>query len=436
MLERRPGEEVNSVESTANRSGRASGWHLLRTRNFSLLWAGQIISQIGDGLNKVALLWFVYELTGSALKMTVIGLLQTLPPLILGPAIGVYLDRLPKKPVMIWVDLLRALLVLLIPVLHLFDELTLARLYVLVFLISIVSTVFGPALASAVPLLVSRTQLTAANALIQTTTNIGMLAGPAISGLGIALVGAQNVLYLNVATFLISALCLLLIQTRQMSEGLVPEMVRRSFLHDALVGFRFIFSSPMVFALMISSSLYSFAASAFIFLLPVFAKVHLGLGPVQLGGLWSSMGVGMLIASLWLASVQQRDFCARLRIIAGSLGIGGLAMVSLSVLKLPALVTGIMMLIGTSLALFTPITWAFLQEMTPASFMARVLTTFSTGGMFAAMLGLAFFGWATDAVGPQVSLIGTGLVFLLTAVILLQFSRHYGFPTLVEAPLP
>src|SRR5919106_1439258 len=83
-----------------------SGWDLIKTRDFTLLWASQAVAQIGDGLIKVALLWFVYKLTGSALKMTVIGLLQTVPPLLLSPLIGVYLDRLPKKPIMIWIDLL------------------------------------------------------------------------------------------------------------------------------------------------------------------------------------------------------------------------------------------------------------------------------------------------------------------------------------------
>ena len=78
-----------------------SGWRLLGTRDFGCLWAGQFVSQIGDGLSKVALLWFVYERTGSALKMTAIGLLQTIPPLVFGPLIGVYLDCLPKKAVMI-----------------------------------------------------------------------------------------------------------------------------------------------------------------------------------------------------------------------------------------------------------------------------------------------------------------------------------------------
>src|SRR5689334_21488121 len=83
-----------------------NGWGLLRSRDFGLLWWGQVTSQIGDSLNKVAILWFVYDMTGSALKMTLIGLLQTIPPLVFGPLIGVYLDRLPKKAVMIAVDLL------------------------------------------------------------------------------------------------------------------------------------------------------------------------------------------------------------------------------------------------------------------------------------------------------------------------------------------
>src|SRR5919112_971907 len=73
------------------------GWVLLRDRNFGPLWAGQLVSQIGDSLNRVALLWFVYHLTGSTLKTSLIGLLQTIPPLLLSPVIGVFLDRLPKK---------------------------------------------------------------------------------------------------------------------------------------------------------------------------------------------------------------------------------------------------------------------------------------------------------------------------------------------------
>ena len=213
------------------------GWELLKTRDFGLLFAGQTISQIGDSLNKVALLWFVYELTGSALKMTVIGLLQTLPPLLLGPLIGVYLDRFRKKPVMITVDLLRTVMILLIPLLYLVEALTLDRVYLLVFANAVVSTVFGPALASAVPLITSKDRLVAANALMQSTANIGLLVGPAVSGIGIALIGAQNVLYVDAATFFVSALCLMPIRTQETlqpdlsgkgwTEGVASDLTRR-----------------------------------------------------------------------------------------------------------------------------------------------------------------------------------------------------------------
>src|SRR5215216_4310582 len=89
---------------------RMPGWQLLKARDFSLLFWGQMTSQIGDSLNRVALLWFVYQLTGSAMKMVMIGLLQTIPPLVLSPLIGVWLDRANKKSVMVWVDIARTLL--------------------------------------------------------------------------------------------------------------------------------------------------------------------------------------------------------------------------------------------------------------------------------------------------------------------------------------
>ncbi|HJU05613.1 MAG TPA: MFS transporter [Nitrospiraceae bacterium] len=408
-------------------------WGLLRDRNFAFLWAGQMISQVGDSLNKVALVWFVYDLTGSTLKTTVIGLLQTIPPLVLAAPIGVYLDRLSKKRVMIWIDLIRAALVLIIPLLHLAGALTLPRLYILVFLISLFSSVFGPALVSSLPLLVARPQLTAANALIQSTTNIGMLAGPAISGAGIALVGAQNVFYVNVVTFLLSALCLAPIRLAHDSSR---DMARTgTFLEDALVGFRFVGSHPMIIALMVGASLYSMAASAVVFLLPALAKSHFHMGAMGLGALWSLLGIGMLGASLWLSSLRHRDLCARLRLVSTSLVLGGIAMVALGLLTWTSATMASMVLLGGSLALFTPIIWAFLQELAPTEMLARVLTTFNTAAMAASMAGMLLFGWTADAFAPRASLMGAAMTFFIAAAVLTAFGRRYGFPAIASQPL-
>lgn len=402
-----------------------SGWRLLRQRDIAFLWWGQVISQVGDSLNKVALLWFVYELTGSALKMTLIGLLQTLPPLVFGPLIGVYLDRLPKKQVMIWVDVIRAVMVALIPVLFALEALTLERLYVLVFLTAIVSTIFGPALSSAVPLVVSKAHLTAANALLQSTCNIGLLVGPAISGTGIAFIGVHNVLYINAVSFLISALFLLPIR--------VPEAVSeyrsltdvRGLAQDLLTGFRFVFSQDRTVALlMATAALYSLGMSAFMFLLPVIAKNLLHLGPVELGWLWSALGCGMLAASTWLSLSIHRDQQGRLRIVSGSVAVGGLAVGGLGLLEIPGLAIVLILVIGGSTALFTPVVWGLLQEMTPHRLLGRVFTAFSIGGMSAAMAGMAGFGWAADAMGLTVSLVGISLVLLGTAAVMIQISRR------------
>ena len=211
---------------------------------------------------------------------------------------------------MVWVDILRAFLTFLIPALYATDQLSIEGLYGLIFLTSVVSTIFGPALVSAVPLLVRSSELMSANALIQGTNNIGMLLGPAISGIMIALINAENVLFVNSTTFLISALCLMPIRFRVPHVTAVENS--SSMWEELKVGFRFVFGrQSMVFTLVIISSLYNLGVSAFVFILPVYAKEFLQVGPVQLGWLWSALGVGMLDASTWLAWKKHSDMRGR-----------------------------------------------------------------------------------------------------------------------------
>jgi MFS family permease len=423
---RRKSEQATVQSESADCASR--GWRLVKTRDFGLLWWGQVTSQVGEGLNKVALLWFVYELTGSALMIATVGLLQTVPPLIFGPIIGVYLDRLKKKQVMVWVDLIRTVLTFIIPALYGLGLLRLEGLFVLIFLTSMVSTVFGPALVSAVPLLVRRSELVSANALIQGTNNIGLLLGPAVSGILIALIGAQYVLYVNAATFFISALCLIptrINETVQQEPNIAAPA--GSVLSDLSVGFRFVFSDrSTVFMLVTISALFNLGASAFVFVLPVYAKESLQVGPVELGWLWSALGAGMLAASSWLAlrRKDKDDVRSRMQVLVRGTTMGGLAVCSLSVLESPMVAAAFVLLVGAGAAVLNPVVWALLQEVTPSHLMGRVLTTFSTGSMAAAMVGMSGFGWIADAIGPGESLIGLGLVLLLTAYVATHFTRR------------
>lgn len=412
-----------------------AGWELLKARDFRLLFVGQSISQIGDSLIKVALLWFVYELTGSALKMAVIGLLETIPPLALGPLIGVYLDRMPKKRIMIAIDLTQGALILLIPVLYALNALTLERLYLLVLLIAILGCAFGPALASAVPLIVDRPRLAAANAFLQITTNIGVLAGPAIAGLGIAFIGAQNVLYLDAACNFSSAVFLMLIRMR---ETVMParEAASQSVWQDLLAGFRFVFIQQRIIStLMIAAAFYSLAASGFIFMLPVYAKQLLHIGPIGLGAIWSALGAGMLAASAWLLWMKPRALASRLRVLSASMAVGGVAVWGLSLLQTPLLVAMTVAVVGVSTGLFMPVVWSLLQELTPETLRGRMFTTFNTGGTMSAMAGMAGFGWVADTLGARLCLVGVGL-FLLGGGLCCHLFNRRRTATAASSPRP
>lgn len=399
-------------------SGHTTAWHqLLTTRDFGWLWAGQVISQIGDNLTKVALLWFVYQLTGSALKMTVIGVLQTVPPLLLGPITGVYLDRVSKRAAMILIDVVRGGLLILIPIFHALGLLNLMWLYVLVFIVSLFSMAFGPALNAAIPLIAKEDQLTTANAIMQGSVTIGQLLGPAISGILIAIIGAQNVLYVNAATFLISALCKIPLRIRSPN----PQGARgsaKTVWRDLREGFRFVFvQHRLLLMLMIMAALFTMGSAGFMFLLPVIGERILRADSVELGWLWSSLGFGLLITTIWLALQDQVDLCRRLWTIAGSALIGGLAVLGLNWTPPMIVVAVLMVAIGGSSGLVTPIVSASLQQMTPKDLLARVFGVFNTGTMAFAMIGMTALGWMADHFSPVVSLVGIGTVKLGTAAI-------------------
>jgi MFS transporter, DHA3 family, macrolide efflux protein len=390
---------------------------LLLTRDFGLVWSGQLISQIGDGISKLALLWFVYAITGSPLKTSVIGLLQTIPPIVLGPVIGVYVDRLPKKVLLIVSDILRALLIGLIPCLIPVESFTVTVLYALVLFHALATAVFGPALTAAVPAIVPKTQFTAANALLQGTTSLGIIFGPALSGLGIAAYGSQEVLCLNAVTYMVSAGCLVFVRFADSAPRGNPVAEPTTMLRDLIEGLRYsVVSQPVILLLTGIAALYTFGTSALTALFPVFARSMLGLGPVEVGYLWSALGVGLLVTSIGLIWVTGWTLRDRTRLIVGTSVLSGTAICALTWTVDPYKAGVLMGLIGGGMGALTPIAWGFIQELAPRHMVGRILGLYGTGAMTAAIIGISTFGWVTERHGPQTGLIGIGVVLLVTAL--------------------
>ncbi len=393
-----------------------SHWRLLFARDFGLVWLSQLVSQVGDGISNLALLWFVYSITGSPVKTTIIGLLHTIPPIVLGPLIGVYVDRLPKKIFLIGSNALRAVLIGIIPCAIQTDTFTVNLLYVLVLLDAVAMAMFNPALAASVPLIVPRTEFTAANALLQSTTSLGIIFGPVVSGIGIALFGSQEVLCLNAVTYFVSALCLGLVrlETRDPSAG--SKRIGGSALQDLMEGLAFVaIKQRVILLLIVTAGCYGFGASALTTLFPVFARKLLGVGPVEVGYLWSALGVGLLLMSMALLRFTAWNLSDRTRIIAGASVASALAIGALVWTKDLYLVSLLMIAIGGGLGAFTPIAWGVVQELTPDMMVGRVLGLYSTGVMIAAISGISAFGWVTERFGESTGVAGIGAIFLVTA---------------------
>jgi MFS family permease len=390
--------------------------HLLFTRDFGLIWFSQLVSQVGDGISNLALLWFVYSITGSPVKTTIIGLLHTIPPIVLGPFIGVYVDRLPKKLFLIGSNMLRAVLIGIIPCVISTDIFTVNLLYTLVLLDAVAMAMFNPALTSSVPLIVPRTQFTAANALIQSTTSLGIILGPAVSGVGIALFGSQEVLCLNAVTYLVAALCLGIVRlgTPHSSKG--QEKTGRSVRRDLMEGLMFVVVKQRVISLLVvTAGCYGFGASALTTLFPVFARKMLGAGPVEVGYLWSALGVGLLLMSMILLRFTEWSLPDRTNFIVGASTASALAIGALVWTRNLFWVGLLMMVIGGGMGAFTPIAWGVMQELTPQAMIGRVLGLYSTGVMTAAISGISTFGWVTEHFGEAAGVAGIAAIFLLTA---------------------
>ncbi|MDF0665249.1 MAG: MFS transporter [Nitrospira sp.] len=396
----------------------------LLTRDFSLVWWSQVLSQVADGVSKLALLWFVYSITGSALKTTVIGLLQTLPPIVLGPVIGVVVDRLPKKAILICSDLTRALLIGLIPCWVSVESFTIEALYLLTFLYGIATAMFVPTLSSSVPLMVEKEQLTAANALLQGTTSLGIIIGPVISGLGIAFSGSQDVLCINAVTYVASAVFLFPLR---LSAGLTtppPESRRTTAIEDLFDGIRYtLIARRTILMLIMLASLYTFGSGAFTTLFPVFGKKLLSLGPVEVGYLWSWLGVGLLLVSLCLVRLSEWELRRRVSVIAWSSAVGGLALCGLVWTSNIMVATLLVMLIGMGLGTWTPIAWGIIQEISPAHMVGRVMALYTAIATATSMAGMTFFGWLIEVSSESASLIGIGAVLLALAMCSLWFRR-------------
>ena len=174
-------------------------------RDFWVVLLGQGISSFGDAITNTALPILVLALTGSGLAMGIVGVLSTLPDLVLGLPAGAYADRWDRRKMMLLADLGRAVLTAVIPISVWLGGPTLALILLVTFPLNALRVLWLAAFTAAVPGLVGRGQIARANAVFEAFFNIGWIVGPALAGLLAATIGPGPTIAIDAITFAVSS---------------------------------------------------------------------------------------------------------------------------------------------------------------------------------------------------------------------------------------
>ena len=393
----------------------ANARRLWQDRDFLLFWLAHVVSLSGTLVSSVALLLLIFQLTNSAFLTSLTSVFQVLPYLLFGFVAGAMADRVDRKRLMVVSDVLNTLFLGSIPLAAALHLLTLPHIFAVSLLSATAFVWFDAANWGAVPALVGRERVMAANSAIWTADSFLTVAVPAVAGGLIAVVGAAATISLDALSYAFSAIALLLTvrafhSARAESTTLADSLVQR-MRADIREGLQFIWRHPLVRMLTLTGFGSSMTGGAIGGLLVIYAVRGLGLSEHdgRIGLLYTAGAVGSLVitpAIPWLAK----------RVPVGAITLVGLTASPILIVALvlaPNFAAGCVIYALWAMAYATVIQngISFRQMVTPESLLSRVNTT-------ARMIawGGQPFGAALGGVLAELSDVRTAFLIMATAV--------------------
>jgi MFS family permease len=389
-----PGQPVkNSVKNSL--------WRLPDFRN---LWLAQAVSLLGSQVSVLAFpLMALTLLHASVIQVSLLRSVQFLPSLLLGLPVGVWVERLPRRPVLIVSDVVRGIAMASIPVTYAFHALRLPLLFVVAFVIGLGMVFFDVAQLSYLPTLVGQERLADGNSKLEGSRSFALLAGPSVGGFLVQFFTAPVAIAVDVFSYAVSAVFLSLVRGRS-----DPEPIEQLSLREEISeGVRFIFSHPLLRPLTLCGGVANLALSSVLTLqVPYGVKtLHLDAGTI---GVILAIGSGGGLFGAVISGKVVKRFGPGPSILAC------LVMCSIGVVFVPLAAEAVVFALGlfvvdASTVIFSVVAMTLCQTVTPARLLGRVLATArfvswgtlplgsAVGGMLVAPLGLRGVLWGAAA---------------------------------------
>jgi MFS family permease len=389
--------------------------------SFGALWSGQLISLFGDRVHQVAIAAIVFVLTDSPIAVALVFVFATLPNLLFGPIAGTLVDRWDHREVLVVSDILRAAVVVVMPIAA---TVNLWLVYPLAFLLTSISIFFRPARVAILPRLVREDELLTANSALWIGETMADVIGFPLAGLFVALVAdaVSIAFWFDGATYLASALLLSTLIPRPVETeaptGATAGPSSEGFRGELVAGWRFLRNEPFLLANTLQAVVAQVTIGVLIGQTAVFAeRVFGGEGfdwRTVYGFIEGSQGAGNLIGGFVIGLIGARF--AKGRMIIAGYTVLGLLTTLMALSGNLAAVLAIAFGIGVSNMVFIIPSQTLFQERTPGNLLGRVVS-FRFSLVFGAMtLSIGLGGVLAEVVGVTTVIAAFGLVTALAGI--------------------
>ena len=397
----------------------------LQHRNFTLLWSGLIVSNVGTWMQNVAQGWLVLQLTNSPVWLGWLGLSFALPMIVLPLVGGVVADHVDRIKLLYVTQSGQLLIALALAILAWTGQINIWYILVTSFLNSALLAFDNPSRQALIPDLVPHEHLMNALSLNSASYNGAALFGPALAGVLLAPLGAGWLFFINAVSYLAVIIALTGVKNVKRHSG----VTERARLGPAMLsGLSYAWQVRFILALLGLSALAAVFGRSYQNLLPVFARDIWKGGEVGYGILLSAAGGGALIGAFWLASFRHLKRQGAVMIVSGLIFSLCLVLFAIS----PSLVLGAILLFigGVASTVYATMIATFIQVAVPNQMRGRLMSLYAITFIGLPSLGALGSGYLAQLLGglqgaPRAVLIGGALVgVVLLAVASLFWKRE------------
>ena len=271
---------------------------LWRHADFLKLWIGQTVSRLGSVVTRTALpLVAILALGAGPRELAYLVISASAGILVVGLVAGAWVDRLRRRPILIWTDVIRAALLFWIPIAYAIGALRIEQLYAVAFIEACLASLFNSAYPAYVPSLIGIDRVVEGNSKLATSSAIAEIGGPGLAGMLVQITSAPFAILVDAFSFVVSAVSLALIRSPEPPR---PERdTTTRIAHEIVDGLRAVRHHPVVFPLALRSILGHVFGSFYGVLYSLYLLQDLHLDPLLLGIVISAGGVGSLVGSVF-----------------------------------------------------------------------------------------------------------------------------------------